>query len=54
MYDEGSNLFNMNIKQSKDMVEEKGRYLSIESMNGNPGLSHWGYVKEVGNETRPE
>ncbi|XP_014207887.1 scavenger receptor class B member 1 [Copidosoma floridanum] len=54
MYDEGTNVINMNVKGNEDMLEERGRYLSIESYNGNPGLSIWGYVKEEGNQTRPE
>lgn len=54
MYDDGDNLMNMNIKDNSDMLEEKGRYLSIESVNGNSGLPQWGYVKEEGNESRPE
>jgi hypothetical protein len=44
----------MNIKGNDDMVNEEDRYLSIESINGSPGLSHWGYVQVEGNETRPE
>ncbi|OXU24944.1 hypothetical protein TSAR_015667 [Trichomalopsis sarcophagae] len=54
MYDEGENLINMNIKDNEDMVEERGRYLSIESINGNAGLSNWGYVNVEGNESRPD
>ncbi|KAJ8688359.1 hypothetical protein QAD02_024154 [Eretmocerus hayati] len=54
MYDEGDNLVNMNIKENEDMTEEVGRYLSIESINGSPGLEKWGYVREEANETRPE
>lgn len=54
MYDEGDNLINMNIMNNDDMLEERGRYLSIESINGNPGLSNWGYVNVEANETRPE
>lgn len=54
MYDEGENLINMNIKGNDDMTKEEGRYLSIESINGSPGLSNWGYVKEGKNEIRPE
>ena len=54
MYDEGDNLVNMNVKDNSDMVEENGRYLSIESINGSPGMSQWGYVPEEGNVTRPE
>ncbi|XP_001600667.2 scavenger receptor class B member 1 [Nasonia vitripennis] len=54
MYDEGENLINMNIKENEDMVEERGRYLSIESINGNAGLANWGYVNVEGNESRAE
>lgn len=53
MYDEGDNVFTMNIKENENMIDEAGRYLSLESMNGNPGLSHWGYVPTEGNETNP-
>lgn len=54
MYDEGENLINMNIKHNDDMVNEEGRYLSIETINGSPGLSNWGYVNEGKDEIRPE
>ncbi|CAB0029574.1 unnamed protein product [Trichogramma brassicae] len=54
MYDEGDNLINMNIKNRKDMINEVGRYLSIEMINGSPGLSNWGYVKTEGNETESD
>ncbi|XP_014227323.1 scavenger receptor class B member 1-like [Trichogramma pretiosum] len=54
MYDEGDNLINMNIKNRKDMINEVGRYLSIEMINGSPGLSNWGYVKREGNETESD
>ncbi|XP_012256013.2 scavenger receptor class B member 1-like [Athalia rosae] len=53
LYDEGDNLMNMNIKKNENMTEEIGRYLSIESLNGNPGLSNWGYVPTEANETNP-
>lgn len=54
MYDEGENVINMNIKHNEDMTQEEGRYLSIESINGSPGLSNWGYVNERNNQTRSE
>ncbi|KAK2577977.1 hypothetical protein KPH14_008412 [Odynerus spinipes] len=54
MYDEGENIINMNIRKNNDMTNEDGRYLSIETYNGSPGLSNWGYLEVEGNETRPE
>lgn len=54
MYDEGTNTVTINILQSDDMVSEHGRYLSIDTYNGSPGLPHWGYVDVEGNDTRPE
>ena len=54
MYDEGDNVINMNIKKNKNMTEENGRYLSINTYNGSPGLSNWGYETPIGNETIPE
>ncbi|XP_033221751.1 scavenger receptor class B member 1-like isoform X2 [Belonocnema kinseyi] len=54
MYDEGDNVINMNIKRNKNMTEENGRYLSIETYNGSPGLSNWGYEEQYGNVTPPE
>ncbi|XP_011297796.1 scavenger receptor class B member 1-like [Fopius arisanus] len=53
MYDEGENVVNMNIQKSKNMLEENGRYLSIETYNGSPGLPHWGYTEPETNETIP-
>lgn len=54
MYDEGENTMLMNVKYNPDMKDDVGRYLSIEKLNGNPGLSHWGYVQEKNNKTNPE
>ncbi|XP_011640597.1 LOW QUALITY PROTEIN: scavenger receptor class B member 1-like [Pogonomyrmex barbatus] len=54
MYDEGENIVTVLLEKSDDMVEEKGRYLSIDKYNGSPGLAQWGYVKTEGNETRKE
>ncbi|XP_015601964.1 scavenger receptor class B member 1 isoform X1 [Cephus cinctus] len=53
MYDEGDNTVVMNIKKNENMTDEAGRYLSIESFNGSPGLAYWGYVDVEGNETNP-
>ncbi|XP_012280921.1 scavenger receptor class B member 1 [Orussus abietinus] len=53
MYDEGENVINMNVKKNENMTDENGRYLSIESYNGSPGLSNWGYVEEENNEPNP-
>ncbi|XP_015123047.1 scavenger receptor class B member 1 [Diachasma alloeum] len=53
MYDEGENVVNMNIRKSENMMEEEGRYLSIETYNGSPGLAHWGYTEPEANETVP-
>lgn len=53
MYDEGENTVVMNIGKNKNMTDENGRYLSIESYNGSPGLPQWGYQEEEGNETYP-
>ncbi|CAD6243103.1 GSCOCG00009640001-RA-CDS [Cotesia congregata] len=53
MYDEGDNLVNLNIQKNKNMSDENGRYLSIQNYNGSPGLAHWGYQEEEGNETIP-
>lgn len=54
MYDEGHNVVTMNIKHSKNMTDEKERYLSIYTYNGSPGLSQWGYIKHNGNVTPAE
>ncbi|XP_033338900.2 scavenger receptor class B member 1 [Megalopta genalis] len=54
MYDEGDNVVFMNVGKNKNMTEEEGRYLSIESYNFSPGMSQWGYQKVEGNETSPE
>ncbi|OAD57791.1 Scavenger receptor class B member 1, partial [Eufriesea mexicana] len=54
MYDEGENIVFMNVGKNKNMTDEEGRYLSIESYNGSPGMSQWGYKEEEGNETHPE
>ncbi|KAK0095240.1 hypothetical protein PV326_008892 [Microctonus aethiopoides] len=53
MYDEGDNILNINIMGNKNMTDENGRYLSIETYNGSPGLMNWGYVDVEGNETNP-
>lgn len=53
MYDEGDNILNINIVGNKNMTDENGRYLSIETYNGSPGLLNWGYVNVEGNETNP-
>ncbi|XP_046615004.1 scavenger receptor class B member 1 [Neodiprion virginianus] len=53
LYDEGNNLMTMNIKKNENMTDEDGRYLSIETLNGNPGLSNWGWVQTEANETNP-
>lgn len=34
------------------MLEEKGRYFSIDKFNGSPGIPSMGYVEAEGNETR--
>lgn len=54
MYDEGDNTVLMNVGRNKNMTDENGRYLSIETYNGSPGMSQWGYREEEGNETYPE
>nr|XP_050845801.1 scavenger receptor class B member 1-like isoform X1 [Vespula vulgaris] len=54
MYDEGQNIININIRKNDDMRDENGRYLSIETYNGSPGLSNWGYREEEDNKTYPE
>ncbi|XP_012529768.1 scavenger receptor class B member 1 [Monomorium pharaonis] len=54
MYDEGENIVTMIIKKKDDMLEEKGRYLSIDQYNGSPGMAQWGYIEPEGNETREE
>lgn len=53
MYDEGENIVFMNIAKSKNMTDEDKRYLSIDTYNGSPGMSQWGYREET-NETYPE
>lgn len=54
MYDEGENIVTINLRKNDNMLEEKGRYLSIDKFNGSPGLSQWGYVNTRDNETRKE
>ncbi|XP_012059042.1 PREDICTED: scavenger receptor class B member 1 [Atta cephalotes] len=54
LYDEGENIVTINLQKNADMVEEKGRYLSIDKYNGNPGMAQWGYIETEGNETREE
>ncbi|XP_076233540.1 scavenger receptor class B member 1 [Calliopsis andreniformis] len=54
MYDEGENIVFMNVGKNKNMTDENGRYLSIESYNGSPGMHQWGYRDAEGNETYPE
>lgn len=54
MYDEGENIITMNIRKNNDTRNENGRYLSIDTYNGSPGLATWGYQEVVGNETRLE
>lgn len=54
LYDEGENVVLMNVGKNENMIEEEGRYLSIESYNGSPGMAQWGYREEEGNETYPE
>ncbi|KOC63072.1 Scavenger receptor class B member 1 [Habropoda laboriosa] len=54
MYDEGENIVHLNVGKNKNMTDEEGRYLSIESYNGSPGMSQWGYREVEGNETYPE
>ncbi|KAL0130667.1 hypothetical protein PUN28_002352 [Cardiocondyla obscurior] len=54
MYDEGENIVTVILKKNADMVEEKGRYLSIDQYNGSPGMMQWGYVEPKSNETRKE
>jgi len=51
MYDEGENMVTINMQNNDNMTDEKGRYLSIDTYNGSPGLQQWGYVKEEGNKT---
>lgn len=53
LYDEGDNLMTMNIKKNENMTDEVGRYLSLDMLNGSPGMSQWGYVPTEGNETNP-
>lgn len=45
MYDEGENTIEMVTTKNKNQVDENGRYLSINTYNGLPGLPHWGYDK---------
>lgn len=52
MYDEGENIVTINLQKNSDMMNEKGRYLSIDKYNGSPGLAQWGYVETKDNETR--
>ncbi|XP_015179933.1 PREDICTED: scavenger receptor class B member 1-like [Polistes dominula] len=54
MYDEGENIVNINIRKNDDMRDENGRYFSIQTYNGSPGMSHWGYREETENKTYPE
>ena len=54
MYDEGSNVINMNVKMNQNMSDEHDRYLSIAKYNWSPGLPHWGYKNEEDNRTNPE
>ncbi|KAI4487171.1 hypothetical protein M0804_005320 [Polistes exclamans] len=54
MYDEGKNIININIRKNDDMRDENGRYFSIQTYNGSPGLSQWGYREETKNKTYPE
>ncbi|XP_043262677.1 scavenger receptor class B member 1-like [Colletes gigas] len=54
IYDEGENVVFMNVEGNKNMTDENGRYLSIETYNGSPGLAQWGYNEPEGNETHPE
>ncbi|XP_076618698.1 scavenger receptor class B member 1 [Colletes latitarsis] len=54
VYDEGENVVFMNVEGNKNMTDEHGRYLSIETYNGSPGMSQWGYEEPEGNETHPE
>ncbi|XP_058806100.1 scavenger receptor class B member 1 [Phymastichus coffea] len=53
MYDEGANVFNMISEPNGDLVTETGRYLSVDSINGNPGMEQWGYISEAHNKTNP-
>ncbi|KYM93627.1 Scavenger receptor class B member 1 [Cyphomyrmex costatus] len=54
MYDEGDNTVTVRLQKNANMVEEKGRYLSIDKYNGSPGMAQWGWVETEGNETREE
>lgn len=54
MYDDGENIVTVNLQKKDDMLEEEGRYLSIDKYNGSPGMAHWGYIDTEGNETREE
>ncbi|XP_011870818.1 PREDICTED: scavenger receptor class B member 1-like isoform X2 [Vollenhovia emeryi] len=54
MYDEGENIITVYMDKQANIMEEKGRYLSIDRWNGSPGLANWGYVETEGNETRKE
>ncbi|CAL7951820.1 unnamed protein product [Xylocopa violacea] len=54
MYDEGNNIVVMNVGHNDNMTDEEGRYLSIETYNGSPGMKQWGYQEEEGNNTYPE
>lgn len=54
MYDQGEDIVTMNIRKNANMIEEKGRYSSIDKFNGSPGLAHWGYVETEENVTRTE
>lgn len=54
MYDEGENIVTIITEKKADMVEEKGRYLSIDKYNGSPGMSKWGYIETEDNNTQKE
>lgn len=54
MYDEGENSVTINLEKKADMIEEKGRYLSIDKYNGSPGMAQWGWVETEDNNTRKE
>ncbi|KAI4487717.1 hypothetical protein M0802_011907 [Mischocyttarus mexicanus] len=54
LYAEGENIVNINIRKNDDMRDENGRYFSIQTYNGSPGLSYWGYREEKENRTYPE
>ncbi|XP_076687354.1 scavenger receptor class B member 1 [Andrena cerasifolii] len=54
MYDEGQNVVFMHVGKNKNMTDEDGRYLSVDTYNYRAGMSQWGYHEAEGNNTYPE